>query len=92
MTQHLDAKTMPEFFGRRYDSLPLQVAASAISFTFLIPYTASLFNGLSRLFDMAFHVKINFRPYISLRASVCNEIIKKRTKFDKFERTPAGYA
>lgn len=56
MTQHLDAKTMPEFFGRRYDSLPLQVAASAISFTFLIPYTASLFNGLSRLFDMAFHV------------------------------------
>lgn len=56
MTQHLDAKTMPEFFGRRYDSQALKVAASAITFLFLIPYTASLFNGLSRLFDMAFHV------------------------------------
>ncbi|MCR5624322.1 MAG: sodium:solute symporter [Lachnospiraceae bacterium] len=56
MTQHLNSKTMPEFFGQRYDSNKLRVAASFITFIFLIPYTASLFNGLSRLFRMAFNV------------------------------------
>ena len=56
MTQHLDSSTMPEFFGRRFGSRPLKLAASAITFLFLIPYTASLYNGLSRLFGMAFHI------------------------------------
>lgn len=56
MTQHLNSKTMPDFFGQRYESNGLKVAASAITFLFLIPYTASLFNGLSRLFRMAFSV------------------------------------
>jgi len=56
MTQHLDAKTMPEYFGTRYESKPLKVLASLITFLFLIPYTASLFNGLSRLFAMGFDV------------------------------------
>ncbi|MDO4977447.1 MAG: sodium:solute symporter [Eubacteriales bacterium] len=56
MTQHLDAKTMPDFFGKRFNSTPLKVAASVIVFIFLIPYTASLYNGLSSLFGMAFNV------------------------------------
>lgn len=56
MTKHLSAATMPDFFGKRYDSNALRIAASAISFVFLIPYTASVYNGLSRLFEMAFHV------------------------------------
>ena len=56
MTQHLDAKTMPDFFGKRFESTPLKVAASAIVFIFLIPYTASLYNGLSSLFGMAFNI------------------------------------
>ncbi len=56
MTQHLDSATMPEFFGKRFDSGSLKLAASAIIFIFLIPYTASLYNGLSRLFGMAFDI------------------------------------
>ena len=56
MTQHLQSATMPDFFGKRFFSTPLKVAASVIVFIFLIPYTASLYNGLSRLFSMAFHV------------------------------------
>ena len=56
MTQHLDSATMPQFFGRRFDSKALKLAASAIIFIFLIPYTASLYNGLSRLFGMAFDI------------------------------------
>ena len=44
MTQHLDSSTMPEFFGRRFDSKSLKIGASALIFVFLIPYTASLYN------------------------------------------------
>ena len=56
MTQHLDSATMPEFFGKRFGSQSLKIAASVIIFIFLIPYTASLYNGLSRLFGMAFDI------------------------------------
>ena len=56
MTQKLDARTMPEFFGKRYQSRSLQVAGSVIAFIFLVPYTASVYNGLSRLFGMAFNI------------------------------------
>lgn len=56
MTQHLDSATMPQFFGKRFQSKPLKIVASAIIFIFLIPYTASLYNGLSRLFGMAFNI------------------------------------
>ena len=56
MSQHLDSATMPEFFGKRFGSPSLKVAASVIIFIFLIPYTASLYNGLSRLFGMAFDI------------------------------------
>lgn len=56
ITQHLNSATMPQFFSARFGSRSLRVGASAIIFIFLIPYTASLFNGLSRLFGMAFHI------------------------------------
>lgn len=56
MTQHLSSATMPDFFGKRFDSNSLKIVASAIIFIFLIPYTASLYNGLSRLFEMAFGI------------------------------------
>lgn len=59
MTQHLESKTMPDFFGSRFDSKPLKIVASIIVFIFLIPYTASVYNGLSRLFGMAFDI-----PYV----------------------------
>lgn len=56
MTQYLDSSTMPDFFGLRFSSKWLRIAASGIIFVFLIPYTASLYNGLSRLFEMAFGI------------------------------------
>lgn len=60
MSKSLKAATMPDYFGKRYDSNALRLVASAISFIFLIPYTASVYNGLSRLFEMAFDV-----PYVA---------------------------
>lgn len=56
LTQELDTRTMPEFFEKRYSSKSLKLFSSVIIFIFLIPYTASLYNGLSRLFGMAFNV------------------------------------
>ncbi len=56
MSQHLGSKTMPDFFEKRYDSKKLKVIASFIVFVFLIPYTASLYNGLSSLFNNVFEI------------------------------------
>ena len=56
MTQHLSSATMPEFFAKRFDSQALKILSSVVIFIFLIPYTASLYNGLSRLFEMAFGI------------------------------------
>ena len=56
MTQHIDSRTMPDFFEKRYGSPALKVMASVIVFVFLIPYTASLYNGLSSLFAISFDV------------------------------------
>lgn len=60
MTQHLNSATMPEFFGNRFNSKALKITASVIVFIFLIPYTASLYNGLSRLFGMAFNIDYTY--------------------------------
>ena len=57
---------MPDFFGKRYGSKSLRVAASMIAFIFLIPYTASVYNGLSYLFGMAFD--IDFRICVVVMA------------------------
>ena len=38
MTQHLNSATMPDFFGKRFQSDALKIAASVIVFVFLIPY------------------------------------------------------
>ena len=56
MTRHLDTATMPQFFEKRFGSKSLKIGAAIIIFIFMIPYTASLYNGLSRLFGMAFSI------------------------------------
>ncbi len=56
MSKYLNAATMPEFFEKRYDSKALKTVSAVIVFIFLIPYTASVYNGLSRLFAMAFNI------------------------------------
>ncbi len=56
MSKYLNASTMPEYFEKRYGSKSLKTVAAVIVFIFLIPYTASVYNGLSRLFSMAFDI------------------------------------
>ena len=60
MTNHLKSSTMPSFFGSRYSSKALKIGAAFIVFIFLIPYTASLYNGLSRLIEMSFGIPFEY--------------------------------
>ncbi len=60
MTNHLSSATMPDFFAKRFNSKGLKLAASAIIFVFLVPYTASIYNGLSKLFGMAFDIPYEY--------------------------------
>ena len=54
ITQKLDAKTMPDFFAKRYLSTPMKVYTALIIFIFLVPYAASVYKGLGTLFSAVF--------------------------------------
>lgn len=56
MTGRLQARTMPDFFEKRYGSCKLKLVSAVIIFLFLIPYSASVYNGLSSLFEIVFDI------------------------------------
>ena len=56
MTKHFESATMPDFFAKRYCCPALRTVASVIIFVFLVPYSASVYKGLSGLFSMAFGI------------------------------------
>ncbi len=56
MTIRLSARTMPEFFEKRYQSRFLKISTAVIIFVFLIPYASSVYNGLGNLFEMIFNI------------------------------------
>jgi len=60
MTQHIESRTMPDFFGSRFQDQGLRVTASVIAFVFLIPYTAGVYKGISTLFEMGFGVPYEY--------------------------------
>lgn len=60
MSKSLEAQTMPEFFEKRYNSKLLKIVSALIVFVFLIPYTASVYNGLSRLFEKGFGIEYKY--------------------------------
>ena len=60
MTHHIQSRTLPDFFGTRYGDEGLRVAASIIAFIFLIPYTAGVYMGISKLFEMGFGIPYEY--------------------------------
>ena len=54
MTKKLKAKTMPDFFDKRYNSKGMKILASVIIFVFLVPYSAAVYKGLGSLFSAVF--------------------------------------
>lgn len=60
LTKHIESRTMPDFFGTRYQSQNLRITASIIAFVFLIPYTAGVYKGISTLFEMGFGIPYEY--------------------------------
>lgn len=54
MTGKLNARTMPDYFEKRYNSKGLKILASIIIFIFLVPYSAAVYKGLGSLFSAIF--------------------------------------
>src|SRR5664280_1498130 len=59
MTVRLNALTMPEFLRARYDSRGLQIVSALTVFVFLVPYSASVYMGLSYLFQKTLGLQYN---------------------------------
>ncbi len=59
MTSRLNVLTMPSFLENRYDSSSMKIISSLIIFIFFVPYAASVFMGLSYLFEQIFGI-----PYV----------------------------
>ncbi len=60
MTKHFESATMPDFFAKRYHAPSFRILASVIIFVFLVPYSASVYKGLSGLFSMAFGIDFTY--------------------------------
>lgn len=75
MTQHINSRTMPDFFGIRYDSAGLRVIASIIVFIFLIPYTAGVYKGISTLFEMGFGIPYQYCVILMAILTACYVIL-----------------
>ena len=56
MTARLESKTMPDLFEKRYESKNLKIVSAIIIFIFLIPYSASVYSGLSNIFEIIFGI------------------------------------
>ena len=54
MTKKLEARTMPDYFEKRYNSKGIKILASVIIFIFLVPYSAAVYKGLGSLFSSVF--------------------------------------
>lgn len=54
MSNNLDAKTMPDFFSKRFGDDRLKIFASIIIFVFLVPYSSSVYQGLGHIFNLVF--------------------------------------
>ena len=54
MTKKLNARTMADFFEKRYNSRGMKILASVIIFVFLVPYSAAVYKGLGSLFAVVF--------------------------------------
>ena len=54
MTGHMQARTMSDYFEKRYGSRGMKILAAVIIFVFLLPYSAAVYKGLGSLFGAIF--------------------------------------
>lgn len=54
ITKKLGARTMPDYFEKRYGSKGMKILSAVIIFVFLVPYSAAVYKGLGSLFSAVF--------------------------------------
>ncbi|MDR1483778.1 MAG: sodium:solute symporter family protein [Planctomycetaceae bacterium] len=70
MTHNLNVQTMPEFFAARYETNGMKIIAALIIFIFLAPYSASVFTGLSYLFEIVFGRRVSFNVVLTVISAI----------------------
>lgn len=60
MTSRLGAMTMPGFLEKRYQSKNMKIVSALIIFIFLVPYSASVYMGLSYFFESVFGIEYHY--------------------------------
>lgn len=60
MTGRLNAMTMPEFLNVRFNSPFLKALSALVIFAFLVPYSASVYMGLSYLFEKSMGIRYEY--------------------------------
>lgn len=56
ISRDLGTSTMPQLFAERYQSRGLKLFSAIIIFVFLLPYSASVYQGIGALFVMVFDI------------------------------------
>lgn len=56
LMHYTGAKTMSEMLEKRYQSKHIKLLSALIIFVFLVPYAASVYQGLGYLFELVFHL------------------------------------
>ncbi len=54
MAKKMNARTMPDYFEKRYNSKGIKILSALIVFIFLVPYSAAVYKGLGSLFSAVF--------------------------------------
>ena len=68
MTARLDAITMPEFLQARYAWPAFRSISAVIIFLFLVPYSASVYQGLAYLFEQ--NLGVNYLTAVGMMALI----------------------
>ncbi|MEN6372035.1 MAG: sodium/solute symporter [Armatimonadota bacterium] len=60
MTARLNCMTMPDFLAVRFNNKSLRIISATIVFVFLVPYSASVYTGLSYLVGTYFNIPYQY--------------------------------
>lgn len=69
VSHRLKIKSMPQLFGKRFESKPMKIFSAVIIFFFLIPYSASVYKGLSSVCSVLLGIDVEICMIIIAVAS-----------------------
>lgn len=70
IARSFEIKTMPQFFNARYNSNAIKLFSSIVIFIFLIPYSASVYKGLTSVCSVLLNVNETITMIIIALASI----------------------